>query len=111
MVEKAQKWAAIHGTVAELFQQADHVLAWNAEFDETMLKQTAKRYRLRWRSGSKFHDLLGDYRTLRPDLIRYRLKDACRREGVPRDESKAHRALADCYDVLAVMRACVTSIM
>ena len=38
------------------------------------------------------------------------LKDACRHEGVPHNESKSHRALADCHDVLEVMRAYVNNV-
>ena len=111
MVASAKKWKDIHGSVDRLLRQSEYVLAWNAVFDERMLRQTAKRYRLRWKTRLRFHDLLRDYCRLRPGKLHHGLEDACRREGVPRDESKAHRALADCYDALAVMRACAASNM
>ena len=49
MVADAKKWADIHGTIKTLFNQAEYVLAWNADFDERMLKQTTKRYGLKWK--------------------------------------------------------------
>ena len=107
MVADAKTWADIHGTVKKLFKKAEFVLAWNADFDERMLIQTADRYGLKWKSKSKFHDLLRDYRILRLDRLGHSLEDACGHEGVPRNEIMAHRALADCYDVLEVMRAYV----
>lgn len=111
MVADAKAWSDIHGTVKKLFKRAEYVLAWNADFDERMLRQTAERYELEWKSKFKLHDLLHDYRGLRPDSLGHSLQKACNHEGVPRDESKAHRALADCHDVLEVMRAYVKNEM
>ena len=107
MVANATTWVDIHEMVEKLFEQAEYVLAWNADFDERMLRQTAERYELEWKYKNKLQDLLRDYRKLRSDRLGYSLQDACVHEGVPRDESKAHRALADCYSVLEVMRAFV----
>ena len=107
MVADAKTWPDIHKTVKKLFKQAEYVLAWKAEFDERMLKQTANRYGLQWKNKYKLHDLWQDYRKLRSDRLGHSLEEACGHEGVPRDESKAHRALPDCYDVLEVMRAYV----
>ena len=107
MVEDAKTWSDVHGTVKKLFKLAEYVLAWNAGFDERMLRQTTSRCGLKWKSKYKLHDLLSDYRALRPDRLGYSLQEACGHEGVPRDESKAHRALPDCYSVLEVMRAYV----
>ena len=107
MVADAKTWADIHKIVKKLFKKAEYVLAWNADFDVRMLRQTAERYGLKWKTKYKLHDLLRDYRELRPDRLGHSLKEACDHEGVPRTESKAHRALADCYDVLEVMRAYV----
>ena len=107
MVADAETWEDIHGTVEALFKKAEYVLAWNADFDERMLRQTATRYGLNWNSKFKLHDLFRDYKSLRSDKLGHSLQEACRYESVPRDESKAHRALADCYDVLEVMRAYV----
>ena len=111
MVADAKTWADIHKTVEKLFKQAEYVLAWNADFDERMLRQTAERYELQWKNKYKLHDQLRDYRELRPDSPGHSLQEACDHEGVPRDESKAHRALADCYSVLDVMRAYVKNEM
>ena len=105
MVADANTWTDIHKTVKKLFKQAEWVLAWNADFDERMLRQTANRYGLQWKNKYKLHDLLQDYRELRSDRLGYSLQEACGHEGVPRDESKAHRTLPDCYSVLEVMRA------
>ena len=107
MVVDAKTWADIHKIVKKLFKKAEYVLAWNADFDVRMLRQTASRYGLNWKTKYKLHDLLRDYRELRPDRLGHSLKEACDHESVPRDESKAHRALADCYSVLEVMRAYV----
>ena len=111
MVARAKKWKDIHGTVDKLIRQANYVLAWNAAFDEEMLRQTAERYHLRWKAKIRFHDLLRDYRRLRPDKVHHGLADACRQEGVPSDKNKAHRAQTDCYSVLDVMRAYVKNEM
>ena len=107
MVADAKTWPDIHKAVEKLFEQAEWVLAWNADFDERMLRQTAERYELEWKNKYKLHDLLRDYRKLRSDRLGYSLQEACGHEGVPRDESKAHRALDDCFSVLEVMRAYV----
>ena len=111
MVADAKTWPDIHEMVKKLFEQAECLLAWNADFDERMLRQTAERYELEWKNLYKLHDLLRDYRKLRSDRLGHSLQDACGHEGVPRDESKAHRALADCYSVLDVMRAYVKNEM
>ena len=111
MVANAKKWKDIHGTIDKLLRKSKYVLAWNADFDEMMLKQTAERYHLRWKAKIRFHDLLEDYRKLRPGLSHHSLADACRHEGVPSDKYKAHRARADCYSVLDVMRAYVKNEM
>ena len=111
MVAAAKTWVDIHETVEKLFEQAESVLAWNADFDERMLRQTAERYGLEWKNKYKLHDLLHDYRKLRSDRLGYSLQEACDHEGVPRDESEAHRALADCYSALEVMQAYVKNEM
>ena len=107
MVADAKTWPDIHKVVKKLFKQSDYVLAWNADFDERMLRQTASRYGLQWKNKHRLHDLLQDYRQLRSDRLGYSLQEACGYEGVPYDKSKAHRALPDCYSVLEVMRAYV----
>ena len=38
MVADAKTWPGIHKAVRKLFKQADYVLAWNADFDEWMLR-------------------------------------------------------------------------
>ena len=111
MVADAKTWPGIHKAVKKLFKQAEYVLAWKAEFDESMLRQTAERYGLQWKNKYKLHDLFRDYRELRSDKLCHSLEKACGHEGVPRDESKAHRALPDCYDVLEVMRTYVRNEM
>ena len=83
----------IHKAVRKLFKQAKFVLAWNADFDERMLRQTASRYDLQWKTNT--------------DFMTGCLQEACSHEGAPYDKSKAHRAPPDCYNVLDVMRAYV----
>ena len=107
MVADAKTWPGIHKAVRKLFKQADCVLAWNADFDQKMLRQTAGRYGLQWKNKHMLHDLLQDYRQLRSDRLGYSLQEACGHEDVPYDKSKAHRALPDCHSVLDVMRAYV----
>ena len=42
----AQPWPEVHAAVVEVLTAADVVLAWNAPFDERLLRQTAERHGL-----------------------------------------------------------------
>ena len=97
-------WPEIHGELVELLRRATIVLGWNTEFDETLLKQTARCHGLAWPSLA-WHDLLADDRRMHPGG-RHTLQAAARRERVPQ-VLPAHRAIGDCQTVLAVMRAAV----
>lgn len=111
MVADAKTWPGIHKAVGKLFKQADYVLAWNADFDERILRRTANRYGLQWKNKYRLHDQLQDYRQLRSDRLGHSLQEACSHEDAPYDKSKAHRALPDCHSVLDVMRAYVKNKM
>ena len=111
MVVSARKWKDIHAIIRKLVKQAEFLLAMNADFDERILRQTAERYELEWENKYKLHDLFRYYRELRSDRLGHSLQEACGHEGIPRDESKAHRAPPDCYCVLDVMRAYVNNEM
>ena len=101
-------WPEVHREVAPVLVEAKAVLAWNADFDRRMLRQTGNRHGLRFRrpSPSAWRDLIPTYGKMRPGG-RDRLTDAVSREGIePRD---AHRAIGDCRAVFAVMRSVVDS--
>ena len=42
----ARPWPAVHAESAQLLEDASSVIAWNAEFDRSMLEQTAERHGL-----------------------------------------------------------------
>lgn len=106
--EGARPWPDVHRELAAVLAEAKAVLAWNADFDRRMLRQTGNRHGLRFRHppASAWHDLIPAYRKMRPGG-RHRLVDAVRRERV--SDHDAHRAIGDCCAVLAVMRAVVNS--
>ena len=74
MVADAKMWVDIHETVKKLFEKADYVLAWNADFDQRMLRKTANRYGLQWKTKYKLHDLFREYRELRSDRLGHSLQ-------------------------------------
>ena len=97
----APAWSEIHKDLMKVLRRASCVLAWNAPFDRKMLRQTAKR--AGWTLPElPWHDLLADYRILRPDHA-HSLAMAAEQEGTI--ASPTHRARGDCETVLAVMRA------
>ena len=97
----APAWAGIHKDLMKVLRRASCVLAWNAPFDRKMLRQTAKRAG-RTLPDLPWHDLLADYRILRPDHP-HSLEMAAEQEGAI--FSPTHRARGDCETVLAVMRS------
>lgn len=100
----APAWPEVHGELNALLAGACAVLAWNAPFDQRMLRQTANRHGLGW-SAIAWRDLCAEDKRARP-YGSHRLVDVAVREGVYR-EGPAHRAQADCRMALAVMRAVV----
>ena len=99
---RASTWPSVHRKMSTVMARASLVLAWNAPFDRRMLEQMAGRHGLPMPKAS-WHDLLADYRALRPSGS-HKLRDAVRREGIA-IEGPEHLALPDCQTVLAVMRA------
>jgi DNA polymerase-3 subunit epsilon len=85
----AEPWPIHHAPVSRILANASVVYAYNAEFDQRMLKQTARRYGLGIPESCWRCIMLAYARGGR----RIRLSEACAREGIP--VSRAHRALAD----------------
>ena len=97
---------AIHVELLDVLKSAKIVLGWNLPFDIRLLRQTAGRHGLDWKlPRTPGRDLLDDYRALRPNE-RHGLGAAVQLENAP-FFGDAHRALADCQAVLAVMVAVV----
>ena len=95
-----QSWMKAAPRVLKCLEDSSFVLAWNAPFDERLIRQTGARHgvslpRYRWRCCMQM------YRGYRRNG-KSRLEDAARQEGVPLERS--HDAVADCQTVLAVMR-------
>ena len=97
---RAQSWMRVAPWVLKCLEGSSFVLAWNAPFDERLIRQTYARHgvstpRCNWRCCMQMYC---GYRRSGNS----RLKDTAQQEGVPLERS--HDALADCQTVLAVMR-------
>ena len=91
----AQPWPEVHAAVVEVLTSADVVLAWNAPFDERLLRQTAERH------GLAFPDL--QWRCVQRDYGGKALVVAAVNVGLT--VSGAHGALTDAKRTVEVMRA------
>lgn len=97
----ARPWPEVHEEFAAVLGRARRVLAWRANFDARVLRQTAAVHNLALPPV--------EWADVRPAYVDARargphsLADAIRREGL-RWEGQHHRAEADCRAVLAVMR-------
>lgn len=95
----APVWSDIHSKVVHLLESADCVIAYNSNFDERMIRQTAVLYGLtvpsyRTKCVMKWVSLLTD-----SDWW-ISLSSACLDFGVDTEGLKSHRALGDCEMVL-----------
>ena len=102
----ARPWPAVHPELAAVLSGARHVLAYNADFDARVLKQTAARHRLPL-PAVRWGDVRAAYTQARLGR-EYSLADAMRQEGLEWEGSQ-HRAEADCRPLLAVIRAIATA--
>lgn len=98
----ARPWPAVHAELALLLKDALSVIAWNAEFDRSMLEQTAERHGLilpavLWRCAMQ-----AEADTHGPDTAWSNLEDAAEYWGVP--ASDGHSAVGDARTTLAVVR-------
>ena len=98
----ARPWPEVHPALVPVLREAEHVLAWRADFDARVLEQTAAFHNLAL-PPARWADVRPAYVDARPGG-RHSLADAMRREGLAW-EGRHHRAEADCRAVLAVMRA------
>ena len=98
----ARSWPEVHEEIAATLGGARHVLAWRADFDARVLRQTAGVHNLAL-PAIEWADVRPAYVDARPKG-RHSLADAMRRERLEWD-GHHHRAEADCRAVLAVMRA------
>lgn len=94
----ARPWPAVHGELEEALRGASLALAWNAPFDERILRQTADRHGLAlppvpWRCCMDEHAAGGRWQKL------VRVAARC---GLPTEG--AHGALADARMTLGVLR-------
>lgn len=109
----ARPWPEVWAELERVLLDARVLLAWNAEFDERLLRQTTERHGCRYDLSPDlplplFRCLMMDYMRLRPNpslyprgLQKVMLKE-CALPGRP-----AHRAKADCLTILSIMRAVV----
>ena len=97
----ARPWLKVHQEFAALLRDAQWVLAWRADFDARVLRQTAAAQNLEL-PPIEWADVRPAYVDARPRGP-HSLADAMRREGL-RWEGRHHRAEADCRSVLTLMR-------
>ena len=99
--EGARPWPEIHHECTAQLRDAACVLAWRANFDDRVLRQSAAAHNLAL-APIEWADVRPAYVDARP-AGPHSLADAVRREQL-RWEGRHHRAEADCRAVLAVMR-------
>ena len=98
----ARSWPEVHEELAATLGRARHVLAWHADFDARVLRQTAAVHNLAL-PAVEWADVRPAYVEARPKGG-HNLAHSMRRERLKWD-GRQHRAEADCRAVLAVMRA------
>lgn len=99
----APEWPAVYAELMPSLKAASVILAWNAQFDRRLLRQSGRIWGCRPQLPQMtWRDLLNDYRETTD--FRCRLADAVRRENAQLS-GQTHRAMGDCQAVLAVMRA------
>ena len=101
----ARPWHDVHAELASLLRDAQAVIAWNADYDSRLLKQTAERHGLSlpsvpWHCAMRAE---ADYRGTGAAWAK--LGDAAARLGVR--AADAHSAVGDARTTLAVMRRLV----
>jgi len=106
-LEKAQapRWPEVYADLLPILRSATTILAWNAKFDQKMLRQTTRRHALKWPQlpwQCAMHNYSEQFGIGKEG--RCSLAAAASLEGV-KLEGAAHRALHDCRLVLGVMRA------
>ncbi len=99
MVRGAKFWLQLWPQVSSILD-GKVVIAYNAKFDESMMKQSNLRYRIPWQITWQFRDLLELYSMFRESWSSfagitksYSLEEARRSSGIALPN--AHRALAD----------------
>lgn len=101
--KNAQRFPAFYPALVARLQLAEVLLAWNADFDSRIFKQTCTRYglpvpNLPWRCAMQ------DYKEMTGAHHRPKLQFAA--EGLQYPRVQTHTALSDCRMVLHVMRHC-----
>lgn len=104
--KNAQRFPAFYPSLVARLQQAEVLLAWNADFDSRIFKQTCIRYglpvpNLPWRCTMQ------DYKEMTGAHHRPKLQFAAEKLQYPRVQT--HTALSDCRMVLHVMRHCTSA--
>ena len=115
--EGALPWPEHYAAVKEAVLAAKVVRVYNLDFDERIIQQTCRQYRLApvlsvadsngvglgcaMLEYAEHRGVIGHY----GDYRWHKLENACRYEGVRADQD--HRALSDCRMVLGLMRAVV----
>ena len=101
----ARDWPHVWATIGPILAKARLCLAWNAPFDQRVIKQSCERHDLPT-SNTPWGDLLEDYRRIRDESRqkgRHTLEATARREAV-QVENRSHRAEQDCVTVLKILR-------
>ena len=108
--EGARPWPDHHDAVVRLLTGASAVCAYNVDYDERLLAQTADGYGLRWPEGRNWGCIMLAYAKhrgipgKRPGEFRWHeLEKAMAHEGISYT-GEAHRARADALATLEIMR-------
>lgn len=109
-VQHAPRWPEIHDRVCSVLT-GRVIIAYNAEFDERMLRQTAGIWGLEiptletWCAMLAYAEYFGDWDGYYCDYRWRRLGDAAWQLKVPRPDGVGHRAVHDCLLCLGVVKA------
>ena len=117
MVENAPMWPQVIDQVQEILAKYQPIVIYNADYDLRMLRQHSEMYGLdilkkegrsslltiQYHCAMKLYStFVGEINPKRGTLKWHKLQDAACRCNV--EVSQAHRALADCYTTLGVIR-------
>ena len=112
-VAEAPGWAGVARMVEQIIG-GKQVIVYNATYDRRMMHQSdeasGRGYTnwgklARWECAMEaYAQFYGDYNDYRHSYRWQRLTAACKQQGIPEPEAKAHSALGDCLRTLALLK-------
>lgn len=112
----AISYSKIHDGLSLLLKDAQHIIAYNAQFDARMLRQTARMHDLKlvapsaagtrpwWHCAMlEYASYAGVWSTYHNNYKWHKLTEAAHREGIEVED--AHNAIDDCQTTLALMQS------